>query len=352
MKRIFRRRTLIESCESFWSQRQYLYNLRDPIGQEEGFPIAYSILVYHNFNQLEQLLSAIYRPQNYYCFHVDRKSPKSFHIKVQSLAKCFPGNVILTTESKNVKRCKPTLLAAEFQCMRELRRLSTKWRYLINLTGEEFPLVTNMELVTLLSKLQGLNLLGYSKPKDMWKRIPIELPYGMERYKSSTHYAFTYKAIEYIVTSHLSLAVLDFMKKFRCNDEHYFAVLHYNYNITRLPGSEWVMDPKKSVANQFELRYKNWKFGSNFECKSRRIKREICMIGVKTLPELVNTYYGTALFANKFLWDFQPRAWDCMYAWHYRRQQDEYFTGRVSNSFAIKIEENHDHIIDTIRDHS
>ena len=90
----------------------------------------------------------------------------------------------------------------------------------------------------------------------MWRRIPIELPYGMERYKSSTHYAFTYKAIEYIVTSHLSLAVLDFMKKFRCNDEHFFAVLHYNYNITRLPGSEWAMDPKKSVANQFELRYK------------------------------------------------------------------------------------------------
>ena len=32
-----------------------------------------------------------------------------------------------------------------------------KWKYYINLTGEEFPLVTNAELVSILSRLKGTN---------------------------------------------------------------------------------------------------------------------------------------------------------------------------------------------------
>ena len=36
---------------------------------------------------------------------------------------------------------------------------STQWKYLINLTGEEFPLVTNKELVSVLSRIRGANIL-------------------------------------------------------------------------------------------------------------------------------------------------------------------------------------------------
>ena len=41
--------------------------------EEESFPLAYSILVYKDAEQVYRLLRAIYRPNNYYCLHVDKK---------------------------------------------------------------------------------------------------------------------------------------------------------------------------------------------------------------------------------------------------------------------------------------
>ncbi len=51
------------------------------------------------------------------------------------------------------------MVSAELQCMEDLLRLSEEWKYYINLTGEELPLVTNLELVNVLSKLRGTNAL-------------------------------------------------------------------------------------------------------------------------------------------------------------------------------------------------
>ena len=49
---------------------------------EEDFPLAFGLMVYHNFEQIEQLLRVIYRPQNYYCFHVDKSSDDAFKEQV------------------------------------------------------------------------------------------------------------------------------------------------------------------------------------------------------------------------------------------------------------------------------
>ena len=35
------------------------------------------------------MLRAIYRPQNYYCLHIDKKAPEALHDTVRSLARCF-----------------------------------------------------------------------------------------------------------------------------------------------------------------------------------------------------------------------------------------------------------------------
>ena len=41
--------------------------------------------------------------------------------------------------------------------MRRLIAHRSKWRYFINLTGQEFPLKTNRELVEILTALHGAN---------------------------------------------------------------------------------------------------------------------------------------------------------------------------------------------------
>ena len=78
-------KTDISNCSSYFDYREEFY-IPDPITKdEENFPIAFSLLVYHNFDQIEQLFMSIYRRQNFYCFHVDASSHSAFKRKVTSL---------------------------------------------------------------------------------------------------------------------------------------------------------------------------------------------------------------------------------------------------------------------------
>ncbi|KAJ8315951.1 hypothetical protein KUTeg_005965 [Tegillarca granosa] len=63
-------------CNHFKSERGYITN--SLTFEEEYFPIAYSIVVFKDEAQVERLLRAIYRPQNFYCIHIDIKSSNSF----------------------------------------------------------------------------------------------------------------------------------------------------------------------------------------------------------------------------------------------------------------------------------
>ena len=75
------------------------------------------------------------------------------------MADCFPDNVFLATKPVDVKHGFHSVLLGEFSCMSDLVGISKKWKYYINLTGEEFPLVTNLELVSFLRRLHGINLI-------------------------------------------------------------------------------------------------------------------------------------------------------------------------------------------------
>ena len=125
--------------------------------EEDNFPIAFSVLVHDNIEQLDRFLQAIYRPSNYYCIHVDAKSSGVFHKAVESIARCFP-NVHKTLQSHVVKWAEIGILHAEIECMKLLWKYK-KWKYLINLTGHEFPLKTNLQLVRILKELKGFNII-------------------------------------------------------------------------------------------------------------------------------------------------------------------------------------------------
>ena len=49
----------------------------------------FSILFYKDLDQVVRLLRAIYRPQNYYCLHLDKKAPAEMHQIVDNLTSCF-----------------------------------------------------------------------------------------------------------------------------------------------------------------------------------------------------------------------------------------------------------------------
>ena len=82
--------------------------------------------MFRDVEQTERLLRAIYRPQNVYCVHVDRKSPKVIHEAMSAIATCF-DNVFVTSVSHDVQWGKFSVLEPELQCMEELWKY--KWKY-------------------------------------------------------------------------------------------------------------------------------------------------------------------------------------------------------------------------------
>jgi hypothetical protein len=152
---------LAENCEHFTMKRGYISKALSK--NEENFPIAFSINIYKDIEQFERLLRAIYRPQNYYCIHIDKKSPSIFHRAVKKISSCF-SNVFVASQIINVVWGESSILQSQLICMKDLWKRSSAWKYLMNLTGQEFPLKTNNELVAILQKLKGKSIVKGSQP--------------------------------------------------------------------------------------------------------------------------------------------------------------------------------------------
>ena len=149
-------------CDYFKQQKGYWTH--KVTTEEAKFSIAYSILVYTNTDQVERLLRAIYRPSNVYCLHVDRKGRPSMRHSLHLISKCFP-NVFMSTKSEYVKWGRASVVRAELNCWRNLLKFPKKWKYLLNLTGQEFPLKTNYQIVKALKALNGTNNIQFGNQK-------------------------------------------------------------------------------------------------------------------------------------------------------------------------------------------
>ena len=143
-----------EDCGSYINETGYITH--SVTEEEKQFPIAFTLVVFKHASQVEQLLRAIYRPHNAYCVHVDKKSPQAFLRAVRAIVKCLP-NVFVAPVLVPVQWGKYSVLEAELICMDSLLKQSVKWKYLINLTGQEYPLKTNYELVKILQAYRGAN---------------------------------------------------------------------------------------------------------------------------------------------------------------------------------------------------
>ncbi len=144
-----------QDCDSFKLQRGYV---TVPLTlEEERFPIAFSIAMFTDVEQMERLLRAVYQPQNLYCIHVDVKSSLLIHKTVAAIASCF-DNVFLASQITKVKWGDISVLLPHLYCMRDLvLHHRGKWKYFIDLAGQEFPLRTNYEIVQILKIFNGSN---------------------------------------------------------------------------------------------------------------------------------------------------------------------------------------------------
>jgi len=106
--------------------------------------------------QFERLLRSIYRPQNLYCIHIDLKAHEPVRKAVEAIVACFT-NVFTTSRSVDVQWAQFSIIEPELICMEELLLRNKRWKYFINLTGQEFPLKTNWDIVRILKAFDGSN---------------------------------------------------------------------------------------------------------------------------------------------------------------------------------------------------
>ncbi|XP_059144080.1 beta-1,3-galactosyl-O-glycosyl-glycoprotein beta-1,6-N-acetylglucosaminyltransferase-like [Physella acuta] len=280
---------LTENCDVFKIARGYV--TCSMTKEEEEFPIAFSMIVFRDVEMVERLLRAIYRPQNYYCIHVDAKADKEFFLAVSAVAQCFT-NVFLTAERVDVQWGQFSILEPELLCMKQLWRY-TKWKYFINLTGQEFPLKTNAQLVKILKAYNGANDLEGTIKRANLDRWPTKPPRGLRAVKGAVHVIVNRDFVDYILHNETAKDLLEWVKGTGVPDETFFATLNHNPQLG-IRGSY----KGKFNNNVKKTRYKNW-FGM-YPCAGQSV-RGICILSTGDLPLLFDT---KELFANKFyLWE-------------------------------------------------
>ncbi|XP_025105377.1 beta-1,3-galactosyl-O-glycosyl-glycoprotein beta-1,6-N-acetylglucosaminyltransferase 4-like isoform X3 [Pomacea canaliculata] len=172
---------------------------------ELSFPLAFSLMVHSNVEQVERLLRAVYRPHNVYCIHPDNKSSDDFHSSLRFIAGCLP-NVNIIERPVNIEWGKYSVLQADVECMQLLWRQATKWRYYINLTGQEFPLKTNKEIVRILQAFNGANDITGTHNEIFhfrWTKY-LPAPYNVTISKGDVHIIASRAYVDYALNSRVA----------------------------------------------------------------------------------------------------------------------------------------------------
>ena len=314
---------LTKNCNYFAKNRGYI--LKALSKNEEDFPIAFSINIYKDVEQFERLLRAIYRPQNFYCIHVDKKSPSIFRRAVKKISSCF-SNVFVASEIIKVVWGESSILQSQLICMKDLWKRSNTWKYLINLTGQEFPLKTNNELVDILQKLKGKSIVkGRYASKQRLRGRYLYVHRGIMRtnelkqpfpgnftfYKGSTYVVLSKAFVNFILHDKLARDFLEWVNNTGKPEETFYQTLYFNVDFDKYF--------RNNTFNGPNTRYVNWS-GHRAPCHGKFV-RHVCVHGIGDLKTITQQ---KALFVNKFYLHYQYLALDCIEQWLHKRTLDYY----------------------------
>uniref|UniRef100_A0A3Q0KC78 Branching Xylosyltransferase n=3 Tax=Schistosoma mansoni TaxID=6183 RepID=A0A3Q0KC78_SCHMA len=305
--------------------------------EEKSYPIAYSLLIYDDIEWTARLLRLIYRPNNLYCIHVDRKSPEWFHEEIVKLSRCFGVNVLVVNRSESIRVVWGHYSVVEgfLACSEMLFNNPTvNWQYLLNINGKELPLRTNWELVVALKALNKSNIIECARKNAPEERIPSKQPSFVVNWtKGSFHAALRREMVDYILHDKRALEIRKILKEEehlgKIPDELFFSTLAYNPQL-QAPGTCLTCHEsnEKDPRATFVARYKIW--WPNY-CGSRRIVRSICILGIQHLH---NFTQRTEFFVNKFNNGFHEFAYDCLEYWILKKMRQEHLSGELDRKFS------------------
>ncbi|KAM8828136.1 beta-1,3-galactosyl-O-glycosyl-glycoprotein beta-1,6-N-acetylglucosaminyltransferase 4-like [Spinachia spinachia] len=307
---------LVSDCPVFIKSRGY-----DGACVSEGerdFPLAYSLVVHKSAVMVERLLRAVYTPTNIYCIHYDQKSPALFASAMEGLARCLP-NVFIASKREAVYYAGISRLKADLDCLTDLLASDVQWKYVINLCGQDFPLRSNIELVSELKALNGANMLETTRPSKAkkqrftfhhelsyvnlgFKKVPMKTrqrksppPHGIQVFSGNAYFVLSRDFVAHVESSAVVRDFLAWSEDTYSPDEHFWATL------ARLPGvpGEVARTQADITDLQSRTRLVKWDYleGRLYPPCSGTHVRNVCIYGAAEMRWLLN--YGH-WFANKF----------------------------------------------------
>ena len=149
-----------------------------------AYSLAFSHLLHKEIAIYEAFLSIYFRPNDFYCIHVDKESKEKVWKAVEGLVKCYSskmihGKIVLLDkkESFKVHWAQDQMLKADLKCIERLLELrkgsKSPWRYSISMAGSELPLVTYATLRSRLTNAlgnDGSSVESFTMPNYQLKR--------------------------------------------------------------------------------------------------------------------------------------------------------------------------------------
>ncbi|XP_070706873.1 beta-1,3-galactosyl-O-glycosyl-glycoprotein beta-1,6-N-acetylglucosaminyltransferase 4-like [Pempheris klunzingeri] len=307
---------LTSDCSFFLKSRGY-----DDVcvtEEEKDFPLAYSLVVHKSAWMVERLIKALYSPTNIYCIHYDQKSSAQFTSAMEGLARCLP-NVFIASKRESVFYASISRLKADLNCLSDLLSSEVKWKYVINLCGQDFPLRSNIELVSELKKLNGANMLETSRPSEQkkqrfafryvlkdarfeYQKLPVKTeqaktppPHGIEMFSGNAYFVLSWDFVAHVDSS---VVVKDFLA---WSDDTYSPDEHFWATLVRLPGVPGEVPRSRPDITDLmsKTRLVKWQYLEDNlypPCSGQHV-RSVCIFGAAEMRWLLN--YGH-WFANKF----------------------------------------------------
>lgn len=124
--------------------------------------------------RMRRTLQAIYHPRNQYILHLDLEAPPRERIDLAMYVKSDPlfsevENVRVIAKANLVTYKGPTMIACTLHAIATLLKESLRWDWFINLSASDYPLMTQDDILHVLSSLpRNLNFIEHS-PIAGWK---------------------------------------------------------------------------------------------------------------------------------------------------------------------------------------
>ncbi|XP_002965647.2 beta-glucuronosyltransferase GlcAT14A [Selaginella moellendorffii] len=145
-------------------------------------------------NRMRRVLQALYHPRNQYVLHLDLEAPPRERVELARYVKMDPTfgdvkNVHVIGKANLVTYRGPTMVSCTLHAAAILLRQSPDWDWFINLSASDYPLVTQDDLLHVLSYLpKDLNFIDHTSDigwKEFQRAKPLIVDPGLYLNKKS-----------------------------------------------------------------------------------------------------------------------------------------------------------------------